>query len=156
MDTKKYEMPDNYILVKGMKKLCHCGEVNLPFGTPAFVQDKFICVRDGDTVKPLCLEHSETAFRYFAWNGDEKGEERKDLINSCIDEMSRIYNKDEQFATLIFDPVCMRYKRNTLDDSEWIWDRDKVHKAPIGDLKYMLMIFKSMAAKCVILGLNRY
>lgn len=134
-----------YINIHRIKDLVHDGECNIPFGTPFEVDsDGFLYTLD-DEGKPfrVCWETSERAYRDFAYNADGCGEERKDVINDCIDTMSHI-NKDEHFGSLLYDPVCMRYKKNQNDSSEWSWDRLKVHKAPIADLKYMQTVFKSM------------
>ena len=57
--------------------------------------------------------------------------------------MSRI-DKDNEFAKLFDDLTAMRYKKNPDDETEWSWNRLKVHQAPIEDLKYLKNIFKQM------------
>ena len=133
-----------YINISRIKKLCHCGEVNIPFGTEFDVDDQgFLYTYINDEKKQICLETSETAYKYFAYNVDGCGEERKDLIKQSVDVMGHI-DKSVAFCGLLSDPIFMKYKKHPLDDSEWSWDRLKVHKAPISDLKYMLTVFKSM------------
>ena len=134
-----------YINIHRIKDRVHDGECNIPFGTPFDVdRDNFLYTTDkeGHAFR-VCFESSERAYRDFAYNGDGHGEERKDIIKDCIDQMKHI-DKSVQFGSLLYDPVFMRYKKNPLDDTEWSWDRLKVHKAPIEDLKYMLTVFKGM------------
>lgn len=133
-----------YINIKRIKQHCHCGEVNLPFGTEFDVDDQnFIYTIQNGVKKQICWETSEFAYQYFAYNVDGHGEERMDLIRRCIDEM-RLIDKSEEFGKLFDNFIAMKYKKNPLDMTEWSWDRLKVHKAPIEDLEYLLWVFKGM------------
>ena len=133
-----------YINIRRIKDRVHDGEVNIPFGTPFEVdEDGFLYTMNGEQKVRFCFETSERAYRDFAYNADGCGEERKDLIKQCIEQMKYI-DKYNAFAGLIYDPTFMRYKKHPLDVTEWSWDREKVHKAPIADLKYMLVCFKAM------------
>lgn len=134
-----------YINIHRIKDKVHDGECNIPFGTPFEVDaDGFLYTTNEEGVAfRICWETSERAYRDFAYNADGCGEERKDIIKDCIDIMAHI-NKTEAFGSLLYDPVFMRYKKHKNDDTEWSWDRLKVHKAPISDLKYMLTVFKGM------------
>ena len=53
-------------------------------------------------------------------------------------------DKDNEFGKLFDDIVAMKYKKNPNDDTEWSWDRLKIHQAPIEDLRYLKRIFKGM------------
>ena len=133
-----------YINIRRIHDRVHDGEVNVPFGTPFEVdEDGFLYTMNGETKVRFCFEKSERAYRDFAYNADGCGEERKDLIKQCIRQMQYI-DKDNAFVNFIYDPTFMKYKKHPLDVTEWSWDREKVHKAPISDLKYMLTCFKSM------------
>lgn len=121
-----------------------CGYVNLPWGTECEAAENGMLyfVKDGKP-KVLCSATSERGFRWFAYNADGKGIERKRIINECIRIMTDMPDKDEKFAAFLYDATAMRYKKNPNDMSEWSWDRAKVHTAPIIDLEHIRgMLFK--------------
>lgn len=133
-----------YFNIKRIKQKVHCGEVNIPYGTEFDVDDQnFIYTIQNGVKKQICWETSEFAYKNFAYDVDGKGKERIELITECIDIMSRI-DKDNEFAKLFDDLTAMRYKKNPDDETEWSWNRLKVHQAPIEDLKYLKNIFKQM------------
>lgn len=133
-----------YFNTKRIKRRVHCGEVNLPYGTDFDVDEKgfIFTVKDG-IKQQICWETSDFAFKNFTWDVDGNGKERYQLINECVDIMSRI-DKDTEFAKLFDDIVAMRYKKHPEDDTEWSWNRLKVHQAPIEDLRYLKQVFKGM------------
>lgn len=133
-----------YFNTKRIKQKVHCGEVNLPYGTFFDVDEQGFIYTIKDGVKlQICWETSEFAYKNFAWDADGNGKERYQIINECIDLMAQI-DKDTEFVKLFDDIVAMKYKKHPDDDSEWSWDRLKVHRAPIEDLRYMKRIFDSM------------
>ena len=133
-----------YFNIKRIKQKVHCGEVNLPYGTEFDVDDQnFIYTIQNGVKKQICWETSEFAYRNFAYDVDGNGKERMQLITECIEIMAQI-DKDNEFGKLFDDIVAMRYKKNPDDDSEWSWNRLKVHQAPIEDLRYLENIFKDM------------
>ena len=133
-----------YFNTKHIKQKVHCGEVNLPYGTFFDVDEQgFIYTVKGGKKLQICWETSEFAYKNFAWDIDGNGKERHQIINECIDLMAHI-DKDSEFVKLFDDIVAMKYKKHLDDDSEWSWDRYKVHHAPIENLKYLRDIFKGM------------
>lgn len=133
-----------YINIHRIKRKVHCGEVNIPYGTEFDVDEQrfLYCIQNG-IKKQICWETSEFAYQNFAWNEDGNGIERMKLIDECIKLMAQI-DKDVEFGKLFDDFVAMKYKKNPNDNTEWLWDRYKVHHAPIEDLVYLQKRFTTM------------
>lgn len=93
--------------------------------------------------KQICWETSEFAYKNFAYNVDGNGKERMQLITECIEIMAKV-DKDNEFGKLFDDTVAMRYKKHPEDNTEWSWDRLRVHQAPIEDLKYLKTLLSGM------------
>ena len=128
---------DKYINIKRIKKLCHCGNVNIPRGKEFIVDENgFIVLADDPEVK-ICLDCSNTAYEYFGYNNDNKGYERKELINKMRDIMADIRHKDVEFADFLEDALAMKYKKHPEVKTDWDWDYYKIHTAPIYDLQYL-------------------
>ena len=133
-----------YINIHPIHDKVHCGEVNFPFGTRFGVDSEgFIFTMEDGVKKQVCLESSERAYRDFAWNDDDHGEERKDLINDIKDTMAKV-DKAVGFEALYTDPIALKYKKHKNDMTEWSWDRAKVHKAPLEDLYYLQILVNGM------------
>lgn len=123
-----------------------CGHLNIPYGKSSYLIDHrgFICfVDEKGNHKTICLETSEFAYTNFAYDADDRGVDRFELINKNIEVMSKIFDKDRYFAEFFHDGIAMKYKKNDNPD-EWTWNRLAVHKAPISDLEHILELVKDM------------
>lgn len=129
-----------------------CGYVNLPYGTECYSSDNGMLyfIKDGEP-KILCSATSERGYRWFAYNDDGKGKERKDIINDCIRIMAGMPDKDEKFAEFLCDATAMKYKKYPENCTEWSWDRAAINTAPIEDLEHI----RSMLLKMKGLFRNR-
>ena len=134
-----------YINIKRVKGKFHCGEVNIPWGTEFYVsEDGFISVLYKDRECKLCWETSENAYRYFAYNDDGQGELRKKLINETHDLMAQVRDRDVEFERFFHSQTALKYKKDPNNDTEWSWNRLKVHTAPIADLEEIKRIVLKM------------
>jgi hypothetical protein len=135
---------DRYVNIKRIKKLAHCGEVNIPRGNSFIVDEEgFITLVDNPEIQ-ICWDCSNTAYEYFGYNNDDKGFERKELINKMRDMMAGIRHKDVEFADFLEDVIAMKYKKHPEVKTDWDWDYYKVHTAPMYDLQYLYKMISVM------------
>lgn len=122
----------NYILYKRFKAKAICGEVNLPYGTEVKCENGILTIE----CNPICGDHSQNAYDYFARNDDGNGLERGKLIQEIIKCLSK-RDKDHQdrWNKVWEDALCQKYKRTEHTDY-WLWNHD-FYNAEIKDLKYI-------------------
>lgn len=133
----------NIVRIKGDNFLC--GHANFPYGTEfdTMANGAIYTIKD-DVVYPICFETSERAYTCFAYNEDGRGVERMAIINECIERMAKIVDKYNKFEVFTHDATAMKYKKHPEDLTEWSWDREKVHKAPVEDLERIREIVRGM------------
>lgn len=116
-----------------------CGHANIPYGKDIEQEDNGVLYyvdKKGEKLY-LCMATSERGYKWFAYNEDGKGVERKAIINECIDKMSVMINKETKFEAFLYDATAMKYKKHPEDTTEWSWERSKIHTAPIEDLLHI-------------------
>lgn len=118
-----------YITIKRTRITCISGDLNLPYGTQADCFDGVISYNN----KPICSDHSQNAYDYFARNDDNNGLERGKLtqfIRKTLEQRDKSYQS--RWDKIWADPICNKYKRVDYDDY-WLWSHD-FYNAEISDL----------------------
>lgn len=121
-----------YITTKRFKGQAITSEVNIPYGTEVQCVIGYI-VHDN---LPICANHSQNAYDYFARNDDGKGLERGKLIQ----EIKKVLSKkdsgyQDRWDKVWEDEVCLKYKRPEYSDY-WLWAHN-FYNAEIEDLWYI-------------------
>lgn len=136
---------NQYIVTKRFKGLAFCGHLNLSFGTKCFTSNQAICCDKGI----ICGVTSQNAFDYFTQNDDGCGVQRRKLIQSIFDALSRskqdLDSYNQKWDMVWNDTVCLQYKEKDYDD-HWLWNYD-FYNAEIVVLQY---IAKLVNAKEVV------
>lgn len=113
------------------------GPVNIPYGTSIVENDGFLYTEDG---RKLCAVTSRNSHLYFSIDDDGNGKLRGALVSSICKVLGIEGNepwvmKTELWDKLFLDPVCIRYRKKTVED-RWIWSHD-FYVATIEDLRYI-------------------
>lgn len=121
-----------YITTKRFKGQAITSEVNIPYGTEVQCVIGYI-VHDN---LPICVNHSQNAYDYFARNDDGNGLE----CGKLIQEIKKVLSKkdsghQDRWDRVWEDEVCLKYKRVEYSDY-WLWNHG-FHNAPIEDLRYI-------------------
>lgn len=121
-----------YITTKRFKGQAITSEVNIPYGTEVQCVIGYI-VHDN---LPICADHSQNAYDYFARNDDGKGLERGKLIQEIKKVLSK---KDDEYQArwdkVWENEVCQKYKRVEYSDY-WLWNHE-FYNAEIEDLRHI-------------------
>lgn len=121
-----------FIIHKRFKGKAICGEVNLPYGTEVQCEDGILTIEGN----PLCSDHSQNAYEYFARNDDGNGLERGKLTKDIIKTLSkRDKFYQDRWNKVWEDALCQKYKRTEYEDY-WLFNYD-FYNAPIEDLRYI-------------------
>ena len=108
--------------------------VNIPWGTPLEVRDRFIYFGE----QPLCTVTSDIAYAYFTQDDDGRGLERGKLLEAIL---ARLRPKNEwddcqtRWDRILDDSLCQKYRRPEHEDY-WIWNYD-FFNAPVEDLRHI-------------------
>lgn len=113
------------------------GPVNIPYGTSIVENDGFLYTKDG---RKLCAVTSRNSHLYFSIDDDGNGKLRGALVSSIckvlgIEDNEPWVMKTKLWDKLFLDPVCIRYRKKTVED-RWIWSHD-FYVATIEDLRYI-------------------
>lgn len=107
-------------------------ELNIPYGTEIQSVVGYLIYNN----QPICSDHSQNAYDYFARNDDCNGLERGKLIQKIKKVLSK---KDSEYQTrwdkIWDDEICLKYKRIEYSDY-WLWNHD-FYNAEIEDLQYI-------------------
>lgn len=121
-----------YITTKRFKGQAITSELNIPYGTEVQSVIGYL-VYDN---QPICADHSQNAYDYFARNDDGKGLERGKLIQEIKKVLSKRDEKyQDRWDKVWEDEVCLKYKRVEYSDY-WLWNH-KFYNAEIEDLRYI-------------------
>lgn len=122
----------DYITIKRARINSISGVVNLPYGTAVQCEGGFLSIEGN----PLCADHSQNAYDYFARNDDGNGLERGKLTQA-IQTTLRKRGKDHQarWDKVWADQICQKYKRSEHTDY-WLWSHD-FFNAEITDLRHI-------------------
>lgn len=122
----------NYITIKRARINGISGPVNLPYGTKLQCEDGILTVGG----EPICYDHSQNAYDFFARNDDWNGLERGKLtwaIRKALEKRDNGYQ--ERWDKVWADSVCQQYKRPEHADF-WLWNYD-FYNAEIPDLRHI-------------------
>lgn len=124
-----------YIAIRRIKIKSLLGYVNIPYGAVLSCESGVLTL---DNV-PICGDHSQNAYRYFARNDDGNGLERGELTSLIVKTLA---NNDENHQSrwdIIWeDAICQKYKRKDYDDY-WLWSHD-FYNADINDIRHIASI----------------
>ena len=122
----------DYITIKRTRFNSISGPVNLPYGTAVECTDGVLTI-DG---QPLCADHSQNAYDFFARNDDGNGLERGKLTQAIRKTLKK---KDKyhqvRWDKIWADSMCQKYKRIEHVDY-WLWNYD-FYNAKIPDLRHI-------------------
>ena len=122
----------DYITHKRFKGKAICGEVNFPYGTKAERVNGVLFIN----TKPICVDHSQNAYDYFARNDDSNGLERGKLTQEIQKRLAkRDKHHQARWNKVWEDALCQKYKRTDHTDY-WLWNHE-FFNAPIEDLRYI-------------------
>lgn len=121
-----------YITHRRFKSKAICGEINLPYGTEGWCESGLITINDA----PICSDHSQNAYDYFARNNDGNGLERGQLTQEIQKLLAKRNGKyQDRWDRVWDDALCQKYKRTECADY-WLWNYE-FFNAPIEDLRYI-------------------
>ena len=121
-----------YITIKRTRFNSISGPVNLPCGTAVECTDGVLTI-DG---QPLCADHSQNAYDFFARNDDSHGLERGKLTQAIRKKMEkRDKGHQARWNKIWADPLCKKYKRAEHADY-WLWNHE-FFNAEIPDLRHI-------------------
>ena len=125
----------DYIAIKRARFLSLSGDVNIPYGTKIDCVDGILSIEG----KPLCADHSQNAYDFFARDDDGNGLLRGKLTQA-IQAVLRKRDKGHQarWDKVWADTVCQKYKRADHTDY-WLWNHD-FFNAEIADLHHIAAI----------------
>lgn len=122
----------DYITIKRTRLNTISGPVNLPYGTEVECIDGVLTI-DGH---PLCVDHSQNAYDFFARNDDGHGLERGKLTQAIRKKLEK---RDKQYENRWYkvwtDPRCQKYKRAEHAD-HFLWNHE-FYNANIPDLRHI-------------------
>lgn len=128
-----------YITTKRFKGRCLCGEVNIPYGTPAEEAGGVISCMG----KPICYATSQNAFDFFSRDDDGQGKRRGQLvqeIKKCLEKRDALYQ--ERWDMIWRDERAQALRRKEHGDV-WLWGF-AFFNAPIPELERLLKLMKEV------------
>ena len=128
-----------YITTKRLKGNCLAGKVNIPYGTQAQEQGGVIFCQG----LPICYAGSQNALDYFAWNDDDRGLRRGELVQEIArrrEKKDALYQ--DRWNAMWADERANRLRRREHSD-HWIWSVD-FYDAPVEELERLLKIIKEV------------
>ena len=122
----------DYIAIKRARFFGLSGNVNIPYGTKIDCEDGILSIEG----KPLCGDHSQNAYDFFARDDDGNGLLRGKLTQEIQKTLAK-QDKDHQsrWDKVWEDPICQKYKRSEHTDY-WLWSHD-FFNAEITDLRHI-------------------
>ena len=122
----------DYIAIKRAKFHSLSGNVNIPYGTKIDCIDGILSIEG----KPLCGDHSQNAYDFFARDDDGNGLLRGKLTQAIKTALQK-RDKDHQarWDKVWDDAICQKYKRSEHTDY-WLWNHD-FFNAEIADLHHI-------------------
>lgn len=117
-----------YITIRRTRINSLSGTINLPYGTEIDCEDGVLLYQGA----PICADHSQNAYDYFARNDDGAGKRRGELTQGI---RKALENHRERWERVWADPVCQKYRRKDHAD-HWVWSFD-FWNAEIADLVYI-------------------
>lgn len=125
-----------YIAKKRARFTAMCGQVNIPWGTPVYLNGEFLEDSDGAL---LCAVTSKNAHEFFARNDDGDGAERGALTSSIAKALEKRDKEHQRRWDAIWaDPLCQKYRRVEHEDF-WVWNH-AFYEAPVTDLRHIAML----------------
>lgn len=122
----------DYIAIKRAKFHSLSGNVNIPYGTKIDCVDGILSIEG----KPLCADHSQNAYEFFARDDDGNGLLRGKLTQAIQKALAK-QDKDHQarWDKVWADQICQKYKRSEHTDY-WLWNHD-FFNAEVADLRHI-------------------
>lgn len=122
----------DYITIRRARFLSLSGDVNIPYGTKIDCIDGILRIDN----KPLCGDHSQNAYEFFARNDDENGLSRGKLTQTIRKTLAKQDKKhQDRWDKVWADSICQKYKRKDHIDY-WLWDYN-FFNAEITDLYHI-------------------
>lgn len=122
----------DYITIKRARFKGLSGPENLPYGNEVQCEDGFLKIEG----LPICGDHSQNAYDFFARNDDGKGLERGKLTQAIRKALEkRDKNYQARWNKVWDDPLCQKYKRIEHTD-HWLWNHD-FYNAEISNLRHI-------------------
>lgn len=122
----------NYITIKRARFRSISGDANIPYNTKIDCLNGVLSINGN----PLCGDHSQNAYDFFARNDDGNGLLRGKLTQAIQQLLSK---RDTQHQTrwnkVWNDTTCQKYKRKE-HTNYWLWNHD-FYNASIYDLQYI-------------------
>lgn len=122
----------DYIAIKRARFFSLSGNVNIPYGTKTNCENGILSIEGN----PLCGDHSQNAYDFFARDDDGNGLLRGKLTQEIQKTLAK-QDKDHQsrWDKVWEDPICQKYKRVEHADY-WLWNHD-FFNAEITDLRHI-------------------
>lgn len=124
---------NEYMVKKRFRGKAICGDVNLPYGTPADLKNGNMITVNG---KDICRITSQNAYDFFVRNDDGNGYERANLIQKI---MCKLVSKDDNYQKrwdkLWDDKIANSMRRKEHEDF-WCWSFD-FYNASVADLQHI-------------------
>lgn len=122
----------DYITIKRARFNSLSGTVNIPYGTKIDCANGLLSVNG----EPLCGDHSQNAYEFFARDDDGNGLTRGKLTQAiCKVLTKRDKSHQARWDKVWADPICQKYKRKEHADY-WLWNHD-FYNASIYDLQHI-------------------
>lgn len=130
----------DYIVIKRARIRSLSGFVNIPYGVKIDCTDSVLNL-DG---KPLCGDHSQNAYEFFARDDDGNGLERGKLTQAIkVILAKRDKQHQARWDRIWADPICQKYRRVEHADY-WLWNHD-FYNASIYDLQHIAKLIGAKA-----------
>lgn len=122
----------DYIAIKRARFFSLSGDVNIPYGTKIDCTDGLLSI-DGN---PICGDHSQNAYEFFARDDDGNGLERGKLTQAIRKTLAkRVKDHQAKWDKVWADPLCQKYKRADHADY-WLWNHE-FFNAEVADLRHI-------------------
>lgn len=121
-----------YIVIKRARFISISGIANIPYGTKIDYMGGLLSI-DGN---PLCGDHSQNAYDFFARDDDGNGLKRGELtqaIRKTLEKQDK--GHQDRWDKVWDDSICQKYKRTEHADY-WLWNHD-FFNAEVADLRHI-------------------